>query len=136
MRLLDLLSYLVDLEEVPAARERWHQLEAQRTALYDHPWNQAVLRAIELILEELSADADAPAEFYVSKLRFANLADRLAYGDRVSAEQRREWFDSALMLKPNDAEPYRLYAEYLASIGKADSAAEFASEADKFEGQR
>jgi TolB-like protein len=96
----------------------------------------AVLRAIELILEELSADADAPAEFYVSKLRFANLADRLAYGDRVSAEQRREWFDSALMLKPNDAEPYRLYAEYLASIGKADSAAEFASEADKFEGQR
>jgi TolB-like protein len=94
----------------------------------------AVLRAIDLILGELGTDADVPAEFYVSRLRFTNLADRFKFGERASAEQRREFFDRALTLKPNDAEPYRLYAEYLSSIGKADNAAEFASRAEQFEG--
>jgi TolB-like protein len=95
---------------------------------------RAVLRAVGLILEEMAANEYPQAEFYSARLRFANLADRFEFGDRVAPEDRREWFDRALTLKPNDAEPYRLYADYLRSVGESDAAAKFGARADALAG--
>jgi TolB-like protein len=85
----------------------------------------ASLQAVHLMLEELDRSEDAPAELYVAHLRFAKLSDRFGFGVSASTEQRREWFDRALALKPNDAAPYRLFAGYLDSIGAPGEAAAF-----------
>jgi len=90
------------------------------------------LRAVSLMLDELANSDNPPAEFYVSRLRFANLSDRLGFGEPVSLEQRRVWFDRALALKPNDAEPYQLFAVYLASVGELDEAMDLGAKARTF----
>jgi TolB-like protein len=94
----------------------------------------AVLRAVSLMLDEQARDAAAPAEFYVARLRFANLADRFEFGERTPPEERRVWFDRALTLKPNDAEPYRLFAAYLRSAGEPEAAGEFDARAEALAG--
>lgn len=48
LRALDLVAATVDMAAIPAAAEAWGRLEAQRRAAYEHPWTQAVLRALEL----------------------------------------------------------------------------------------
>ena len=89
------------------------------------------LRAVSLMLDELDRADNPPAEFYVSRLRFANLADGLEFGEPVSLEQRLAWFDRALALKPSDAEPYRLFAIYLAGIGEPEKAADLEEQAGR-----
>jgi TolB-like protein len=85
---------------------------------------EAVLRAVGLMLDELAVSGNATADFYVARLRFAALADRFEFGERASAEQRKAWFDNAIALKPNGAEAYRLYGEYLEAAGRPEEAAE------------
>lgn len=80
------------------------------------------LRAVNLMLDELDKGEDPPAELYVSHLRLAALSDRFGLGEPAGTEQRRAWFERAVALKPNGAEPYRLFADYLASIGEQDEA--------------
>lgn len=80
------------------------------------------LRAVHLMLDELDKGEDPPAELYISHLRFARLSDRVGLGEPAGTEQRRAWFERAVALKPNAAAPYRLFAEYLASIGEQDEA--------------
>lgn len=94
----------------------------------------AVLRAVRLMLEELARATPAPAELYVARLRFANLADRLEFGEPAPPGERRAWFDRALALKPSDAEPYRLFAVYLRSAGEPEAAGEFDARADALAG--
>ncbi|MFW5921372.1 MAG: DUF4423 domain-containing protein, partial [Polyangiales bacterium] len=47
-RLLDLLSGLVDLDEVPSAREEWHRLDSIRRLTAGNPLFELVPRALEL----------------------------------------------------------------------------------------
>jgi transcriptional regulator with XRE-family HTH domain len=48
LRVLDFVSVLADPAALPSVAAQWQQLEAARTAAYDLPWSQVVLRALEL----------------------------------------------------------------------------------------
>ena len=48
LRLLDLLTAMVEPSALPSAAEAWARLEAQRDLAIERPYTQAVLRAIEL----------------------------------------------------------------------------------------
>ena len=47
-RSLDFIATLTDPNTLPAARERWTQLQRMREAAYEDSWSHAVLRALEL----------------------------------------------------------------------------------------
>jgi DNA-binding phage protein len=48
LRLLDFVSIFVAPGSLPAARDAWEVLEAQRRVAYDLPWSHAVMRVLEL----------------------------------------------------------------------------------------
>ncbi len=48
LRLLDFLDVFVRPSSLPAAREAWHVLEAQRRLAYELPWSHAVMRVLEI----------------------------------------------------------------------------------------
>ncbi|MGD8860548.1 MAG: DUF4423 domain-containing protein [Myxococcales bacterium] len=48
LRLLDFVDAFAPAAELPAAREAWQVLEAQRRLAYDLPWSHAVMRVLEL----------------------------------------------------------------------------------------
>jgi hypothetical protein len=47
-RVLDFVAAFVDPVALPSAAAAWRLLEHNRSAAYEHPWTQAVLRALEL----------------------------------------------------------------------------------------
>jgi transcriptional regulator with XRE-family HTH domain len=75
LRLLDFVSIFVAPSALPAAREAWEILEAQRRVAYDLPWSHAVMRVLEL--------ADYRA---LRRHREGFIAERLGIGE---AEERR-----------------------------------------------
>jgi len=91
-----------------------------------------LLKAVSLMLDELDGVEQAPAELYASHLRLAGLADKTIGDDRVDAEQRRRWFERAIALKPNDATPYLIYAEYLSGKVSPEDAAIYSDKASTF----
>ena len=91
----------------------------------------AVLRAVDLILDEVELSENAPAELYAARLRFANLGDRFGWEPPVSAEQRREWFERAIARRPSFAPPYLRYAEHLERTGRDAEAVELREQAEK-----
>lgn len=93
----------------------------------------AALRAVALMLHEVEQPGDAPAELYALRLRAANLADRLDTQNRVSEQQRQAWFGLATELRPNFAEPYRLYAEFLEQEGRDREADDYRAQARRLE---
>jgi DNA-binding phage protein len=48
LRLVDLISCLVDPSELPSVAETWRRHEAERSLAIDTPWAMAVLRALEV----------------------------------------------------------------------------------------
>ena len=48
VRLVDFVAILVDPAAVPSGAELWARVEARRKGAAEHPWTQAVLRALEL----------------------------------------------------------------------------------------
>jgi transcriptional regulator with XRE-family HTH domain len=48
LRCLDFVAAFVDPAKLPSIAPAWRTLEDSRRAAYDHPWTQAVLRALEL----------------------------------------------------------------------------------------
>jgi len=48
-RLLDLLSELVDMDQLPSVAPIWERIETRRQGVAMHPWTQAILRALELV---------------------------------------------------------------------------------------
>jgi hypothetical protein len=48
LRALDWIACFVDPAGLPSAAAAWQRLEAQRRLMYELPWTQAVLRALEL----------------------------------------------------------------------------------------
>jgi len=91
----------------------------------------ATFKAIGLMLDEVARKDVVPAELYASRLRLANLTDGLGSETPVDDAQRIEWLQHATTLKPNFAEPYLLYAEYLLSEGRNDDAREYLAKARK-----
>ena len=83
--------------------------------------SRAALGAVALMLKELERTAADLPETYVTSLRLAGLQD--GFGDGPGAEIRRAWFEQAVDLKPNSAEAYRRYAEYLSGAGDVRAAA-------------
>ncbi|GAH14648.1 unnamed protein product, partial [marine sediment metagenome] len=78
----------------------------------------AALKAVSLILDQAGLGEYPSAELYAARLRLANLLDQFDPQSSATGEQRREWFELAVTLKPNYAEPYRLFSDYLARAGK------------------
>ncbi len=48
LRVLDFLAVFVDPAQMPSVAKAWQALETARSAAYDAPWSQAVLRCLEL----------------------------------------------------------------------------------------
>jgi transcriptional regulator with XRE-family HTH domain len=48
VRLVDLIASLVPPEDIPSLSETWRRLELRRQGAFEHPWTQAIIRAIEL----------------------------------------------------------------------------------------
>lgn len=51
-RLLDFIAVFVDPQRLPSARSAWRDMDAQRRVAYELPWSHAVLRSIELKLDD------------------------------------------------------------------------------------
>lgn len=65
-RLVDLIGVLEDPALIPSLRERWELQQLARKAAYDHPWSQAVLRALEL--EDMPTGVSAQEAYIARKL--------------------------------------------------------------------
>ncbi len=48
-RLLDLVSELVPMEELPSVLPVWQRIETRREGVARYPWTQAILRVLELV---------------------------------------------------------------------------------------
>ncbi len=48
IRVLDFIALLVEPALLPSVCDHWHELEARRRIAVEHPWSQAILRAMEL----------------------------------------------------------------------------------------
>ena len=93
---------------------------------------RAALGAVVLMLKELERTAPDLPETYVTSLRLAGLQD--GFGDGPGAETRRAWFEKAVDLKPNSAQAYGRYAQYLAGTAGADAAGPYADKAARLLG--
>jgi TolB-like protein len=120
------------MEDFPMARIG--EADAMIALLESEPPESAserasTLAAVELILEALERHDPVPAELYASRLRFANVSDRLGSQQSASEPQRREWFERATKIRPSYAEPFLLYATFLESHGRGDEAADYLASA-------
>jgi len=88
---------------------------------------RVALNAVALMLTELERAAPDLPETYVTSLRLAGLQDR--FGEGPGPDVRRAWFERAVDLKPNSAEAWRRYAEYLARTEGPDAAEPYARKA-------
>jgi TolB-like protein len=88
---------------------------------------RVALSAVGLMLTELERTAADLPETFAASLRLAGLQDR--FGDGPGAEVRRAWFERAVDLKPNSAEAYSRYADYLAGTEGPDAAGPYAEKA-------
>jgi len=88
---------------------------------------RAALGAVALMLKELERTAPDLPETYVASLRLAGLQDR--FGEGPGAEVRQAWFERAVALKPNSAEAWRLYADYLSGTEGPEAAGPYAEKA-------
>ena len=79
---------------------------------------QAGLRAIGLMLDAVETKNPLLAELYVARMRLEILSARLGVGEALDEGHVEQWFDRAIKLKPNYAEPYRLLAQVLFSAGE------------------
>jgi tetratricopeptide (TPR) repeat protein len=93
----------------------------------------AALRAVSLILDQAGLGEYPSADLYAAKLRLANLLDQFDPQSSATGEQRHEWFEAAVALKPNYADPYRLFADYLAQAGKTDEAIVYRTQAEQLD---
>jgi DNA-binding phage protein len=49
LRLVDLVAALVDPHAIQAISPLWERMETRRRGAFEHPWTQAILRALELV---------------------------------------------------------------------------------------
>lgn len=55
-RLLDFLALWIDPNQLPTASAAWRRQQSSRRAAYERPWSHAVLRCLELDLEQGSTE--------------------------------------------------------------------------------
>jgi len=85
---------------------------------------EASLKAVGLMLDGVEAKQPELAELYASRMRLQILSAKLGAGEPPQELLQRAWFEQALELNPNYAEPYRLLAEVLADAGKSEESEE------------
>jgi TolB-like protein len=93
---------------------------------------QSALGAIRLMLEALEGHEQPPAELYATRLRFADVSERLQSPPSASSEERKHWFERATTLRPSFADPYFRYAGYLERQGRRDEAEDYVARARQF----
>ncbi len=93
LRLLDFLAVFVSPEQLPAARDAWRVLEAQRKVAYSLPWSHAVMRVLEL-----AAYRKLPQHrpgFIAQRLGIAQAEEdqclRALSESKLIARQRKRW---------------------------------------------
>ena len=119
------------LARLGEANARIRMFEADSAAT-----SAAALKAFSLLLDEIELYDPVPAGLYASRLRLANIADRLGANPEITEEQRLDWLEKATLRQPNFAEPYRLFADYLVAGGRVDEAAEYLARAKKLAPER
>lgn len=120
------------IEDFPMARVG--EADAMLALLESEPpdttsMRQSTLGAIRLIIESLAGHEQPPAELYATRLRFADVSDRLQSLPSASAADREHWFKRATALRPSFAEPYLRYAGFLERQGQSDEAEEYLARA-------